>query len=152
VGPITKSQEVQKAAQDVRLRTLAKIPRVLDRFIYLSSMRDYNTGLYHHEGLASRYSPEVACEALADCHREAYRELLLCPLEELVNQMEAYIDSSHTPPRDFLSTWKELEPYRVAVPRVSEAFSADFLFSNFRVALAIVEDRLATPRRSREVA
>jgi hypothetical protein len=152
VGPIAKSQEVQRAAEDLRLRTLAKIPRVLDRFIYLASTRDYNTGLYHHEGLASRFSPEVACEALADCHREAYHELLLCPLEELVKQMEAYIESSQTPPHEFLSAWKELEPYRVTIPMVSEAFSADFLFSNFKVALAIVEDRLETPRRSREVA
>jgi hypothetical protein len=152
VGPGTKSAEVQKAAVDVRLRTLAKIPTALDRFIYLASMRDYNTGLYHHEGLASRYSPEIACEALADCHRESYRELLLCPLENLVSQMEAYVDSSRIPPHEFVSAWKRLEPYRVAVPLEPEAFSSDFLFSNFRVALAIVEDRLASRWRPREVA
>jgi hypothetical protein len=152
MGSVTMSAEVQKAARDVRLRTLAKIPTVLDRFIYLASTRDYNTGLYHHEGLASRYSPEVTCEALADCHREAYRELLLCPLESLVSQMEVYVDSLRIPPHEFLSTWKRLEPYRVAVPLEPDAFSDQFLFSNFRVALAIVEDRLASRWRPREVA
>jgi hypothetical protein len=144
--------EVQRAVEDVRERTLAKIPRVLDRFIYLASMRDYNTGLYQHEGLASRFSQAIACEALADCHREVYRELISCPLEDLVNQIEAYMDSSHTPARDFVSTWKGLEPYRVAVPLKSDPFSTEFLFSNFRIALAIVEDRLTVPRRSQGVA
>jgi hypothetical protein len=135
--------DVQKAAEDVRLRTLAKIPGPLDRFIYLAAMRDYNTGLYHHEGLASRYSPEVACEALADCHREAYRQLLSCSLKDLVDQMEAYVDSSQAPPRDFISVWRGTEPYRVAVPIEADSFSVQFLLSNFRIALAIVEERWA---------
>ena len=30
------------------------------RLIYLASMRDYNTGKYHHDGLAARFSPAVA--------------------------------------------------------------------------------------------
>jgi hypothetical protein len=143
VGTATKRMDVQKAAEDVRLRTLAKIPRPLDRFIYLAAMRDYNTGLYHHEGLASCYSPEVACEALADCHREAYRQLLSCSLKDLADQMEAYADSSQASPRDFISIWRGIEPYRVAVPIETDSFSAQFLFSNFRIALAIVEERWA---------
>lgn len=143
MGTPTKRIDVQKATEDVRARTLAKIPRPLDRFIYLASMRDYNTGLYHHEGLALRYSPEVACEALADCHREVYRQLLSCSLEDLVSQMEAYVDSSQTPARDFISVWRGIEPYRVAVPVEAEPFSAQFFFSNLRIALAILEHRLA---------
>lgn len=152
MGSAAKRMDVQKAAEDIRLRTLAKIPRPLDRFIYLSSMRDYNTGLYHHEGLAVRYSPEVACEALADCHREVYRQLLSCTLQDLVAQMEAYLESSQTPARDFISVWRKIEPYRVAVPVETDSFAAEFLFSNFRTALAIVEHRLASLRHSQPAA
>ena len=47
------------------------------------------TGLYYHDGLASRFTQEVACEALADCHREAYPQLVGFSLENLVCQMEA---------------------------------------------------------------
>ena len=148
MGTLTKRLDVQKAAEDVRLRTLARIPRALDRLIYLASMRDYNTGLYHHDGLAARFSAEVACEALADCHREVYRQLLSCSLEELVGQMEAYMEASHTPAREFISLWRGIEPYRVAVPVETGSFSAQFLFSNFRIALAVVEQRQATARRS----
>src|SRR5262249_26995926 len=95
--------DVRNAVDDIHARTLAKLPRALDRLIYLSSMRDYNTGLYYHDGLAAHFSPEVACEALADCHREAYRELVSCSLQDLVGQMEAYVEASNTRPEDFIA-------------------------------------------------
>ena len=134
--------DVQQAAEDLRRRTLSEIPRSLDRLIYLASMRDYNTGLYYHDGLASRFSQEVACEALADCHREAFRDLVGSPLRDLVSQMEGYMGSTHTSPGEFLTAWKKLEPYRVAVPVETDPLSAEFLFSSFKIALAILEARL----------
>lgn len=137
--------DVLQAADDLRRRSLINYPRPLDRLIYLASMRDYNTGVYYHDGLASRYSPEVACEAMADCHKEAFRQLVANSLEELVDQLEAYMTSTHTSPGDFVAAWKGLEPYRVAVPVESDPLAAQFLFSTFKVALAILESRLRLP-------
>lgn len=144
--PAPRRLDVQEAAEDLRQRTLAEIPRSLDRLIYLASMRDYNTGLYYHDGLASRFSQEVACEALADCHSEAFRQLVGCSVEDLVRQMEGYMDSTRTSPIDFLTAWKKLEPYRVAVPVETDPLSAQFLFSSFKIALAILESRLVPHR------
>jgi hypothetical protein len=141
-----KRLDVQQAADDLRRRTLSKIVRPLDRLIYLASMRDYNTGFYYHDGLASRFTEEAVCEALADCHREALRELISSSLEELVCQMHAYMASTHTSPADFITAWKRLEPYRVAVPVDTDALAAEFLFSNFKIALAILEARLDSRR------
>lgn len=144
--PAPRRLDVQEAAQDLRHRTLSEIPRSLDRLIYLASMRDYNTGLYYHDGLASRFSQEVACEAMADCHGEAFRQLVGCSVEDLVRQMEGYMDSTRTSPIDFLTAWKKLEPYRVAVPVETDPLSAQFLFSSFKIALAILESRLVPHR------
>lgn len=137
--------DVQEAAEDVRHRTLSGLPQGLDRLIYLASMRDYNTGLYYHDGLAARFSQEVACEALSDCHREVFRQLVSCPVENVVCQMEAYMKSTHTSPADFVAAWRKLEPYRVAVPVEADPLSAQLLFSTFKIALAILEARLAHP-------
>jgi hypothetical protein len=139
--------DVQRAADDVRRRTLARIPRPLDQLIYLASMRDYNTGLYYHDGLASAYTQEVACEALAECHRQAFQQLLEGSLEELVGQLESYMGSTRTNPLDFIAAWKKLEPYRVAVPVETGLLSAELLFSNLKIALAILELRL-DPRQT----
>jgi len=137
-----RRMDVEQAASDLRNRTLSDIPRSLDRLIYLASMRDYNTGLYYHDGLASRFTQEVACEALADCHREAFTQLVNCSLRDLVGQMEDYIHSTHTSLRDFVTAWKKLEPYRVAVPVETDPVIAGFLFSSFKIALAVLEARL----------
>jgi len=142
VTPATRRMDVEQAARDLRNRTLSDIPRSLDRLIYLASMRDYNTGLYYHDGLASRFTQEIACEALANCHREAFAQLLGCSLRELVGQIEGYIESTHTSPRDFVAAWKKLEPYRVAVPVETDPVTAQLLFSSFKIALAILEARL----------
>lgn len=143
---VCKRNDVREAAEDLRRRTLASIARPLDRLIYLASTRDYNTGFYYHDGLATRFPDEVVCEALADCHREAFLELVGTSLENLVRQMDSYIASTRTSPSDFVATWKRLEPYRVAVPLNTDELTADFLFSNFKIALAILETRLNTPQ------
>lgn len=136
-----KRMDVLEAMDDLRLRTLAHMQRPLDRLIYLASTRDYNTGLYYHDGLAARFGEEAACEALAECHNEAMRELVTSSLEGLVGQMEGYMESARTRPTDFLGMWRGLEPYRVAVPVGTDPLAAGFLFSNFRVALAILDAR-----------
>jgi hypothetical protein len=133
--------DVQEAADDIRSRTLARIQRPIDRLIYLASTRDYNTGIYHHDGLAARYGSAAACEALADCHREVFQELVACSVKELVAQMEGYIRSAGIGSGEFLTSWRKLEPYRVAIPLETEPLSGEFLFCNLKTALAILESR-----------
>jgi hypothetical protein len=140
-GP-AKHKDVLAAADDLRRRTLASMAQPLERMIYLASTRDYNTGLYYHHGLALRFSEAAACEALADCHREAFGELVDASLEELVYELEAYLKSTRVAAGDFIVAWKELEPYRVAVPVGTDSLSSELVFSNLKVALAILEQRL----------
>lgn len=147
---IVHNVQVQQAADDLRERTLSEIRRPLDRLIYLASTRDYNTGLYYHDGLAAKFGQDVACEALAECHREAFHQLVCSPLEALVGQMEAYMEGTHTIPSDFLAMWKGLEPYRVTVPVGGDVLSTQFLFSNFKIALAVLDERLRDRRRGEQ--
>ena len=141
-----KRSDVVAAADDLRRRTLTQMPLALERMIYLASTRDYNNGLYYHQGLAARYSEVAACEGLADCHRESFQELLAASLEELVRQLQAYAESTGTIASTFVTAWKDLEPYRVAVPVGTDTLAADFVLSNLKIALTIFEARLA-PRR-----
>jgi hypothetical protein len=134
--------DVQTAADDLRRRTLSQMPGALERLIYLASTRDYNNGLYYHDGLASRFSEIVACQALADCHREVFHELFECSLEDLVRQLDFYVESTRTAPGDLIAAWRNLEPYRVAVPAATDPLASDFLCSNIKIALAVWESRL----------
>jgi len=137
-----KHMDVLAAADDLRRRTLAEMTQPLERLIYLASTRDYNTGLYYHQGLALRFSEEAACEALAGCHREAFEELVAASLEEIVHELQTYLESTRVAPNDFIVAWQGLEPYRVAVPVGIDSLSSELVFSNLKVALAILESRL----------
>jgi hypothetical protein len=147
MGTPAKNVNVLAAADDLRRRTLVDMTQPLERLIYLASTRDYNTGLYYHDGLALRFSEAAACEALAGCHREAFEELVNASLEELVHELEVYLHSTRVAPNDFIVAWKGLEPYRVAVPVGIDSLSSELVFSNLKVALAILEARLIARTR-----
>jgi hypothetical protein len=128
---------VQAAYDDLLQRSLAKLPGDLARLIYLASTRDYNTGTYHHDGLAARFRPDAAGKALEIAHRQVFYRLSAYSLEELVKELERYLNSSHESPAEILRTWQKLEPYRVAIPvEVNPAVSRLFL-SNVKLALAV---------------
>ena len=128
---------VQAAYDDLLRRSLSKISCDLARLIYLASTRDYNTGTYHHDGLAARFRPEVAGKALEIAHRQIFYKLAACSLEELVEQLQTYLDCSHESAADVLRIWQKLEPYRVALPVEVNPAVARLFLSNIRLALAI---------------
>jgi hypothetical protein len=141
VSAAVKLVPVQLAYDDLLNRTLARIPCDLGRLIYLASTRDYNTGNYYHEGLASRFSPDVARKALEIAHRQAFYKLAAFPLEDLVSDLEAYLRSTRENPDDFLRTWQRLEPYRIAMPTEANLTVARLFTSNLRLALAVLRFR-----------
>ena len=136
-----KLMPVQVAYDDLLNRTLARIPCDLGRLIYLASTRDYNTGNYYHEGLANRFSPEVARKALEIAHRQAFYKLSAFSLEDLVSDLEVYLRSTRENPEDFLRTWQKLEPYRISMPTEANLTVARLFTSNIKLALAVLRFR-----------
>ena len=137
----TKLVTVQAAYDDFLTRSLSKLPCDLARLIYLASTRDYNTGNYHHEGLASRFNTEVAAQALEMAHRQIFLQLSAYPLEELVEQLRIYFESSREEAAEILRMWQKLEPYRIAIPVEANPTAARLFCSNVRLALAIWRSR-----------
>ncbi len=136
-----KRMDVAAAHEDLKNRTLAKIGLEFGRLIYLASTRDYNTGRYYHDGLAFQFSEEAAERALAEAHREVFMNLALGSLEDFANQLQLYISSLGTEPKEVIRAWEKLEPYRVAIPLDSDPLTAGLFLGNVKLALAIVESR-----------
>jgi hypothetical protein len=128
---------VQAAYDDLLQRSLSKLSGDLARLVYLASTRDYNSGTYHHDGLAARYRADAASKALEIAHRQVFYHLAAYPLEKLVEELELYLNSSHESPADVLRIWQKLEPYRIAIPVEVNPAVARLFLSNVRLALAV---------------
>jgi hypothetical protein len=129
---------LQGAYEDLLRRSLSKISGDMGRLIYLASTRDYNTGTYHHEGLAARFRSDIAGQALATAHRQIFDKLSTCPLEQLVRELETYVQSCRQTREEILQVWQKLEPYRVALPVDANRVVARLFVANVRLALAIL--------------
>ena len=136
-----KMVTVEEAYDDLLRRSLSKISGDLARLIYLASTRDYNTGKYHHDGLAARFRVEIACKALELAHRRIFYRIAACSLEELVQEVELYLSSSRQSRDEVLQVWQKLEPYRVALPVDVNVATAQLFVSNTKLALAILRRR-----------
>lgn len=131
------------AYEDFRTRTLSRIPSALERLIYIASTRDYNSGVYQHEGLAGRFGAEAAASALEYAHWEVFQAVSLLSLRRLTEELCKYMDSSREVPSAFLNAWQKLEPYRVAIPLRVDPTIAELFNSNVKIALAVLRHRLA---------
>jgi hypothetical protein len=129
---------VEEAYDDLLRRSLSRISGDLARLIYLASTRDYNTGKYHHDGLAARFRVEIACQALELAHRQIFYRIAGYSLEELVREVELYVSSSRQSREEILQVWQKLEPYRVALPVNVNVALAQLFVSNIKLALAIL--------------
>src|SRR5256885_16015203 len=101
---------MQQAYDDLQRRSLSKIPGDLARLIYLASTREYNTGRYHHDGLAARYREDAAEQALREAHRHVFQKVAACSLEELVEELRGYVGASSPSPGEAVRPLPRLVP------------------------------------------
>jgi hypothetical protein len=134
--------DVLDAYEDFSSRTLARISSALERLIYIASTRDYNSGLYHHEGLSARFNTAAAASALEVAHLEAFHIVSLMPLRHLSEELQKYMHSSREAPHSFLNAWQKLEPYRVAIPISADPTVAELFVSNVKISLGVLRHRL----------
>ncbi|HEY7387994.1 MAG TPA: hypothetical protein VH640_05765 [Bryobacteraceae bacterium] len=139
---------VDRAIRDLEDRTLAHLPTDMSRVVYLSATRDYNTGEYHHEGLSQRFGESASQAALARSHESAFRALLHCDLETLVEQITAYMESTGAEKQRVLENWRQLEAYRMLIPGNCDPLTADYFIANIRIALEVLKLDVQPARRN----
>jgi hypothetical protein len=103
------------AGADLWRNTLSRIPSIFGRLVYLSSLRDPNTGRYEHHGLAQIFGQQEANLTLRRSHIDTFSTWLCFSLEEQKRDLEDYLAEAGDK-RTILANWSRLAPYRNFVP------------------------------------
>lgn len=107
--------------------TLSQIPSLLGRLVYLSSLRDPNTGQYSHQGLALRFGAEETDEAIRGSHKMAFEQWLPMKVADQRDDCELYWSSLLENKRLVAEMWIRTESYRTLFPvSASAAQRVDF--------------------------
>jgi len=132
--------------RDFTATTLAAIPNLYGRLIYIASLRDLSTGKYEHSGLAALYSPEAIQEALECCHHEIFQRILETPLAIQADDLRECLQEMDGSFRSTLSNWRRMESYRILPPGNAPDYLRELFFSNLRALLEILEMQNSTTR------
>ena len=102
---------------------MSRIPSWFGRLVYLSSLRNSNSGRYEHHGLALMFGEDETHQTLFESHKRTFAEWLNYGLEHQKADLDLYISSLSIRRKTLVEAWLRLAPYRNFAPadvRVAE--------------------------------
>ena len=135
-----QGSEVEQVVTDFQSRTLARMEWHFSRLIYLSSLRDYNTGRYHHHGLESRYTSEAVDEGLRRCHTQVFDELVTLPLKKQTDDLVGFFTSLREERSRLVDAWERLRSYRILPPENCHPLAKELFEKNIVIILKILRE------------
>jgi hypothetical protein len=141
-GVSVKKSDQRVIAEDILRALHVSLPNDLSRLIFLATLRDNNSGRYYHPEVARRFSEEAADRAMLACHRRIYERVVALAIEDLTDQLDAYVTTVPAPRERLIESWTKLKAYRATIPMDTDLISAEIFFMKVEVAVAILEARL----------
>ncbi len=129
----------RSAAADLWKHTLSRIPAVYGRLTYLASLRDRNSGIYRHHGLAAAFGRDESSRALRESHEQTFAGWLNLSLEEQHADLTAYIGTLEEPPRMVLEYWLRSRNYRHQAPASARAADQQLFARNLEALLVVLK-------------
>jgi hypothetical protein len=104
------------AAGDLWKHTLSQIPTLYGRLSYLASLRDPNSGIYRHHGLAAMFGREESNRALRESHEQAFVEWIRLAMREKKVDLTQHFSSLVDPPKVVVDHLWTSRAYEAQVP------------------------------------
>jgi len=147
VGEVTYRGE-RDAESDLWHRTLSQIPSRFGRLVYLASLRNVNTGVYEHHGLALLFSPERSNKALRISHLTCCRDWLKLPLAEQLADLRQYLASQPSQAAEIIENWCDYSYWKSILPASIRGAERELYLAEVDVLLSLLrsEDGAVAPR------
>jgi hypothetical protein len=127
------------AAADLWRNTLSQIPTLFGRLVYLSSLRDTNSGTYEHYGLAQVFGAKEADRTLRQSHTQAFASWLNLNLEQQKSDLEDYLAGLEEDIDAILANWIRLAPYRNLIPARAREVERQLYLTDLEVVLELLK-------------
>jgi hypothetical protein len=88
---VTKSSSIRAPAGDTWRKTLAQIPTVFGRLVYLASLRDDTSGRYVHDALSRVEGAEEADRTLRHSHQQIFSQWIASSLSDQKRDLDQYL-------------------------------------------------------------
>jgi hypothetical protein len=139
-NPGVDPEEVRRLVRDFEQRTLGVLPGYFSQLVYLASLRDYNTGRYHHYGLETRYGEAVVDAALRQSHQRVFDDLIALPLKEQTEDLLRFFESLKEDKARLVVVWKRLKSYQILPPEECHPLARELFERNLEVMLRILRE------------
>ena len=125
----------RSAIADLFRNTLSKIPTVFGQLGYFAALRDPDSGVYQHHGMAAIFGRDESRRALAESHERVFREWLNLSLAKKSADVLEYLDGLRDSKPAVLRHWTRSAIYRSYVPASARESERQLFFQEFEVLL-----------------
>jgi hypothetical protein len=125
--------------------TLTKIPTAFGRLLYMASLRDTRSGVYHHHGLSSTYGRDESKRALTESHQQVFAEWLSMPLPEKVAELRSFLAAAvDEDPRAVIAHWRHSGQSRSQFPVTATHAEREMFCLELDILLQALEGEFMT--------
>jgi hypothetical protein len=123
------------------IRDLTLIESSYGRLVYISSLRNPDTGRYEHFGFTTSHSNLVASRTLKKIHETIFRDWVGFSLEKKKADIELYISGIVDVDRsELIDAWLRLTPYKNLVPASIPGPERHKHISDFEAILGLMKN------------
>jgi hypothetical protein len=127
------------AAANLWRHTLSQIGSTFGRIFYLASLRNLNTGLYEHFGLAQRFTPAEADDVIHISHVEVFHQWLSLGLQHQKLDLEDYLSTLDAEVAPVIAAWVRLKPYQTVLPEGTRTVERELFLADLERILEILK-------------